>query len=148
MMNIDKNIITTITTDIRESRLRAGVEVNKIMLQLYWRIGSVISELEENGHSLERIISNLTKELENIYSETISFSEDNLSYMYRFYKAYPDIEKVQTVLAQLPWGYHRVLLKEVYTYEERIYYARLAIKHGWGLERLKTVILSDKKIET
>jgi predicted nuclease of restriction endonuclease-like (RecB) superfamily len=143
-MNIDKKILTTITTDIRESRLQAGVEVNKIMLQLYWRIGKVISELEENGYSIDHIISDLTQELKNIYSETISFSSDNLEYMYRFYKDYPDIEKVQAVLAQLPWGYHRVLLEDVETFEERIYYTRLAIDYGWGLERLKAEILTDK----
>lgn len=142
MMNINKNIINTITTDIRESRLQAAIEVNKAMLQLYWRIGKIISELEKNGHSLDQVISNLATEFENIYSETISFSDDNLEYMYRFYKAYSDIEKVQAVLAQLPWGHHRLLLEEVYTYEERIYYARLAIEHGWGVERLKAEILA------
>ncbi|MEW5819224.1 MAG: DUF1016 N-terminal domain-containing protein [Cyanobacteriota bacterium] len=143
-MNIDKRVITTITKDIRKSRLQAGIEVNKIMLQLYWRIGKVIRELEDNGYSIDQIISDLAEELESIYSETISFSDDNLEYMYRFYKAYPDIEKVQAVLAQLPWGYHRVLLEDVETFEERIYYTRLAIDYGWGLERLKAEILTDK----
>lgn len=143
MMNIDKKIINTITADIRESRLQAGAEVNKIMLQLYWRIGKVISESEENGYSIDKIISDLAQELENIYSETISFSDDNLAYMYRFYIAYPDIEKVQAVLAQLPWGYHRLLLEEVETYEERIHYARLATEHGWGIKRLKAEVLTN-----
>ena len=103
-MNINKNIITTITTDIRETRLQAAIEVNQAMLQLYWRIGKVISELEDKGYSIDQIISDLAKEFEIFYSETISFSCDNLAYMYRFYKAYPDIEKVQELLAQLPWG--------------------------------------------
>ena len=142
MMNIDKKILTTITTEIRESRLQAAIEVNKAMLQLYWRIGRVISELEENGYSLDQLISHLAREFENIYSVTISFSDDNLDYMYRFYKAYPDIDKVQAVLAQLPWGYHRLLLEDVETFKERIYYTRLAIDYGWGLECLKAKILA------
>lgn len=86
----------------------------------------------------------LSEELAKIYSTTISFSAINLGYMQKFYAAYPDVEIVQTLLAQLPWDYHIVLLEQVSTYEERIYYASLVVEHGWGVERLNEEILSDR----
>ena len=71
-------VLNELKVDIRESRLQAGIEVNKIMLQLYWRIGKIISELEKDGHTIKQITSWLAKDLEKVYSKTISFSQRNL----------------------------------------------------------------------
>jgi predicted nuclease of restriction endonuclease-like (RecB) superfamily len=60
------------------------------------------------------------------------FSPRNLKYMRAFAQAWPDLDFVQAVLAQLPW-YHQIsLLDKLDAAVERRWYARKAIEHGWS----------------
>jgi predicted nuclease of restriction endonuclease-like (RecB) superfamily len=56
----------------------------------------------------------------------------NLKYMRAFAEAYPDQEIVQQVVARLPWGHNVRLVEAVKDQEERLWYARQAIEHGWS----------------
>lgn len=50
----------------------------------------------------------------------------------RFAKAWPEYEFVQQVVALLPWGHNVRLLDAVKSPDERAWYARKAIEHGWS----------------
>jgi predicted nuclease of restriction endonuclease-like (RecB) superfamily len=52
--------------------------------------------------------------------------------MRRFAQVWTDDEFVQQVAAQLPWFHNCVLLDKVADDNERIWYARAAIHHGWS----------------
>jgi predicted nuclease of restriction endonuclease-like (RecB) superfamily len=52
--------------------------------------------------------------------------------MRAFAEAGPDSEFVQQVVALLPWGHNVRLLDAVKAPEERTWYARQAIEHGWS----------------
>jgi hypothetical protein len=60
------------------------------------------------------------------------FSLRNLKYMRRFAEVWAEEEFVQQVAAQLPWFHNCVLLDKVGDRDERIWYARAAIHHGWS----------------
>jgi excisionase family DNA binding protein len=60
------------------------------------------------------------------------FPVRNLKYMPRFAQVWNDDEFVQQVAAQLPWFHNCVLLDKVADDNERIWYARAAIHHGWS----------------
>nr|WP_256466959.1 MULTISPECIES: PDDEXK nuclease domain-containing protein [unclassified Bradyrhizobium] len=59
-------------------------------------------------------------------------SARNLKYMRAFAEAWPDGEFVQQVVALLPWGHNVRLLDALKAPEERSWYARQAIEHGWS----------------
>jgi len=59
-------------------------------------------------------------------------SARNLGYMKAFAEAYPDPESLQQLVAKLPWGHNLRLLEAVQDPDERIWYARQAIEHGWS----------------
>lgn len=59
-------------------------------------------------------------------------SARNLKHMRAFAEAWPDIEFVQQVVALLPWGHNVRLLDALHAPEERSWYARHAIEHGWS----------------
>jgi predicted nuclease of restriction endonuclease-like (RecB) superfamily len=59
-------------------------------------------------------------------------SSRNLTYMRAFAEAYPDQQIVQQVVAQLPWGHNLRLLEALKSPDERLWYARQAIEHGWS----------------
>ena len=52
--------------------------------------------------------------------------------MRRFAEVWKEDEFVQQVAAQLPWFHNCVLLDKVADLDERIWYARAAIHHGWS----------------
>ena len=60
------------------------------------------------------------------------FSPRNLKYMRRFAEVWAEEEFVQQVAAQLPWFHNCVLLDKVADRDERMWYARAAIHHGWS----------------
>jgi predicted nuclease of restriction endonuclease-like (RecB) superfamily len=59
-------------------------------------------------------------------------SPRNLKYMRAFAEAYTDLEVVQQVVARLPWGQNVRLVEAVKDPDERLWYARQAIAHGWS----------------
>lgn len=58
-------------------------------------------------------------------------SPPNLKYMRRF-AGIADEEFVQQVAAQLPWFHNCVLLDNMAGHDERVWYARADIQHGWS----------------
>ena len=60
------------------------------------------------------------------------FSARNLKYMRAFAEAWPDQAIVQQVVAQLPWGHNVRLLEYAKSVEDRLWYARQAVQHGWS----------------
>ena len=60
------------------------------------------------------------------------FSRTNLMYMRAFAEAWPEEQIVQQPVGQLPWGHNLVLLTKLKDREERLWYARKAIEHGWS----------------
>jgi predicted nuclease of restriction endonuclease-like (RecB) superfamily len=55
-------------------------------------------------------------------------------------EAWPEDEFVQQPVAQLPWGHNVRLLDLVKTRDERLWYARAAIEHGWSRNVLEIQI--------
>jgi predicted nuclease of restriction endonuclease-like (RecB) superfamily len=63
--------------------------------------------------------------------------------MRAFAEAWPDLQFVQQVVALLPWGHNIRLLDALETPNQREWYARQAIQHGWSRNVLTHQIESD-----
>jgi predicted nuclease of restriction endonuclease-like (RecB) superfamily len=63
--------------------------------------------------------------------------------MRAFAEAWTDLQFVQQVVALLPWGHNTRLLDALKTTEQREWYARQAIQHGWSRNVLTHQIESD-----
>jgi predicted nuclease of restriction endonuclease-like (RecB) superfamily len=59
-------------------------------------------------------------------------SSRNLKYMRAFSESYPDEAIVQQLAAQIPWFHNCVLLDKLKHPDERIWYIRQNISHGWS----------------
>ena len=78
------------------------------------------------------MIDRLAHDLRNAFPEMKGFSPPNLKYMRAFAEAWPDVEFVQEVLAQLPWYHQLALLDKLKTADERRSYAQKAIENNWS----------------
>ena len=117
---------------IQAAQIRASLAVNRELVLLYWQIGRDILDRQERESWGAKVIDRLSFDLKRAFPEMKGFSPRNLKYMRRFAEAWAEEEFVQQVAAQLPWFHNCVLLDKVSGRDERVWYARAAIQHGWS----------------
>ncbi|SEJ80922.1 Predicted nuclease of restriction endonuclease-like (RecB) superfamily, DUF1016 family [Sphingobium sp. AP50] len=128
---------------IRTARLRAAVTVNQELIRLYWSIGNdILSRQDAEGWGA-RVIDRLAQDLRRDFPDMTGLSPRNLKYMRAFAEAHRDPEIVQQLVAQLPWGHNIKLVEAIKDGEERLWYAREAIAHGWSRNVLVHQIETD-----
>ena len=121
------SIIETIKSEIAKSQYKAALQINRELTLLYHSIGTAINECKIWGN---KFIDNLAKDIKLAFPNSTGYSVRNLKYMAKFAAEYPDIEFVQQVVAQIPWGHNIVLLDKVNNPDAREWYARNCIKNG------------------
>lgn len=119
-------------SNIAKTRLKVILNANHDMVLLYWSIGSRILEKQETEGWGAKIIDRLAFDLKEAFPDMNGFSPRNLKYMRAFASAWPKLEIVQEVLAQLPWYHNIALLEKLNSEEERLWYAKKAYEHGWS----------------
>jgi len=117
---------------IRTAQLRASMAVNRELVLLYWQIGRDILDRQQRENWGAKVIDRLAADLKRAFPDMKGFSPRNLKYMRRFAEVWAGEEFVQQVAAQLPWFHNCVLLDKLSDREERIWYAKATIQHGWS----------------
>lgn len=134
-VDIDPQSYAAFVSDLKqkivEARHRASLSVNRELILLYWTIGRDILARQELEGWGAKVIDRLAEDLRRTFPEMTGLSSRNLKYMRALAHAWPDGEFVQRVVALLPWGHNISLLDAVKAPEERTWYARQAIEHGW-----------------
>ena len=100
--------IDKIKNEIKTTNIKIMQQINSNLIMMYFRIGKI---LEENSKYGNRFIINVSHSIKLNYPNIKGFSDRNLKRMKRFYNEYKDDEKVQQLVAHLPWR-HNVLLFE------------------------------------
>lgn len=124
--------VSDLKRKIGEARHRAALSVNRELILLYWNIGRDILARQDREGWGAKVIDRLADDLGRAFPEMTGLSARNLKYMRAFAEAWQDGEFVQQVVALLPWGHNVRLLDAVKAAEERTWYARQAIEHGWS----------------
>lgn len=126
------DFLETVKDRISNARYQAVRSINRELLLLYHRIGTDILKRQEQYGWGAKVIDKLSHDLSVSFPEMRGFSPRNLKYMRLFAATYPDNEFVQETLAQLTWYHNILLLDKVKDSQERLYYIKSAIKHGWS----------------
>jgi len=125
-------LLAALKARIRDARLRSPVSVNRELILLYWEIGRDVL-LRQSAESWgTAVIDRLARDLRRDFLNMARLSPRNLKYMRAFAEAWPDPAIVQQLVAQLPWGHNIRLLEALKQPEERTWYARQAVEHGWS----------------
>ncbi len=127
---------------IRSTQIKASLNLNQELVNLYWFIGNSIIGKQQNEGWGSKIIDYIAKDLNRSYPGISGFSIRNLKYMCKFAKVYPDSKFVQAVLAQIPWWHNLILLEKVKNEKERAWYAQQTIINGWSGRALDDCIRS------
>ena len=121
--------IEQIKQEIRAAQYKAALQVNRELILLYYSIGTVINEHKTWGN---KFVDSLAKDIKLSFPNATGFSVRNLKYMAKFARAYPDLEFVQMVSAQIPWSHNIAILEKVKEPKQRAWYIQKTIENGWS----------------
>lgn len=125
---------------IEASKTRALAAVNTELIDLYWRIGEIISQriaLEGWG---KNTVTSLADAIQARHPGMTGFSAQNLWRMRQFYETYRDATKLSTLLRELNWSHNLLILGKCKRMEEREFYLRLTVREKWSSRELERQI--------
>lgn len=136
---------------IQAAKQRAMQAVNTQLVELYWQVGSYISQKIEQAEWGDGVIQRLADYLTRTQPGLRGFNRRNLFRMRQFYETYRDDEKMTPLVTQLPWTHNLIILGQSKRPEEREFYLRMAIREKWSkreLERQFKVGLFERTVLT
>jgi hypothetical protein len=86
----------------RQSQIKAALSVNSEMLRFYWELGRDIVEMQAEKRWGDKLMQNLSKDLQNAIPNSSGLTVRNIYYCKKFYCLYSQqLEIVPQVGAQL-----------------------------------------------
>jgi predicted nuclease of restriction endonuclease-like (RecB) superfamily len=137
------SVLAALKQQVRAAQLTAQRRVNTRLIELYWSIGHVILERQEDEGWGSAVVARLAVDLRAEFPAMKGFSRSNLFYMRAFAEAWPDRSRiVQQAAGQLPWGHIMVLIDKLDSAETRDWYAARAAEYGWSRNVLTNQIMN------
>ncbi|WP_339134908.1 MAG: PDDEXK nuclease domain-containing protein [Candidatus Electrothrix sp. GW3-4] len=126
------SVLKELKERIRSERLRVTLAANSALILLYWDIGKIIVERQQQQGWGAKIIDRISFDLKHSFPEMSGFSPRNLKYMRKFAEAWPDQTIVQRTVAQIPWRSNLALLEKLDDVDTRLWYAQKTVENGWS----------------
>ena len=126
------DLLQALKDRICTAQVRAALSVNRELVLLYWQIGRDILARQRHKGWGAKVIDQLAADLGGAFPDMRGFSSRNLKYMRTFAAAWPEESIVQQLAAQIPWFHNCVLLDKLKASQEREWYIRQTIEHGWS----------------
>lgn len=139
--------VVELKSKIQSSQLKAAISVNKELLSLYWELGKSISLKISESNWGSSVVEQLSIDLKNEFPNQKGFSRSNLFSMKQWFEFYStlnnDIEKIQQLVGQIPWGHNIAIITKSNSIDEAIFYCNKTIKNNWSRAVLINQIASD-----
>ncbi len=126
-----------ITQIIGEARDNAYRKVNEELILMYQRVGRFLSEKSKEANYGDGYIDSLADYIQNQFPGIKGFNRRGLYRMRQFYETYVGNEKVSSLLTQLSWTNHLLIMSGSKSDEEREFYMRLAVKERYSSRQLE-----------
>jgi predicted nuclease of restriction endonuclease-like (RecB) superfamily len=147
---------TTGSSERHSTRQNAIQKVNTELINLYWLVGEHISKRLASSHWGEKTIDELAQYLNTQHPERKGFNRRGRYRMRQFYETYSSAKIVsslrtqlgeggikRTLLAQVSWTHHLVLLGRAKTEQEREFYLRLSVPEKYRVRELERTVVSS-----
>ncbi|MFH1289077.1 MAG: PDDEXK nuclease domain-containing protein [bacterium] len=116
---------------IRRAQYDALKAVNKELIALYWDIGRMIVERQNQYGWGKAVVENLAKDLQKEFPGINGYSKDNLWRMRKFYLQYKNNEKLAPLVQEIGWTHNIIVMERCEDNLEREFYIRMTRKFGW-----------------
>lgn len=159
-----KQWLTELKGKIRSVQIKAAIAVNATLIQFYWDLGRMISERQTAYGT--GFIPQLSKDLQDEFTDMKGLSVRNLAFCRQFYQFYsssnlqqlvanfgeidehnigsqPVNEFVQQLVAQIPWGHNIIIFSKSKDVKEAYFYIQQTIENNWSRDTLALQIKSN-----
>lgn len=137
----NQELYSSIAKIIIDAKTQVYRNSNTILLKMYWEIGKLIIEDEQDGEFRAKygksVLKNLAAQLSLEFGK--GFNERNLNNMRAFFMAFPIWNAVRT---ELSWTHYRIISR-VENPKHRIQYIEHSIEGNWNTRTLQRNIDSQ-----
>ena len=126
------SLLTEIKERVRSAQYAALRAINHELVQLYYDIGHLIAERQDDQSWGRSIVKQLSEDLQREFPGVAGFSVQNLWYMRQFYLAYSGDPKLQPLVGEIGWTQHLVIMGRCQDILQREFYIRMSKKFGWS----------------
>ena len=134
---VSQNNFNDIINIIEQSKSRALKAVNAEMINMYWQIGKYLSGLCENSSFGDKVVDEVAAYIAKENPDIKGFNRRGLYRMKQFYELYKDDEFVTTLLTQINWSNHLLIMSGAKSAEERHFYMQACIKERYSYRELE-----------
>ncbi len=124
-------LLNDVRERLRGAQIQALRAVNRELIGLYWDIGRMIVDRQEDEGWGRSVVERLSRDLQAELPSVQGLSASSLWYMRRFYLAYRDKKKLQPLVEEIGWSHNLVILERCKDDLEREFYLRMARRMGW-----------------
>ena len=122
---------------IKQARERALKSVNAEMINMYWQIGEYLSELCKDSSFGDKVIEEVASYIAKNNPGIKGFNRRGLYRMRQFYELYKGDEFVTTLLTQISWSNHLLIMSNAKSIEERRFYMQMCVKDKYSFRELE-----------
>ncbi|MBR6063647.1 MAG: DUF1016 family protein [Bacteroidales bacterium] len=133
-------VFENIAQQIRLARQTIFVSANRTLIDLYWRMGQVISEQVKSSGWGKSVVSKLAQYIAQEIPDVKGFSDKNLWRMKQFYEFYSEKEKLSPLVRELPWTHNLIIMSRCKSDEERLFYLDMCKRESLNKRELERQI--------
>jgi predicted nuclease of restriction endonuclease-like (RecB) superfamily len=125
-------LLAEVKERVRSAQYAALKAVNTELVGLYWDLGRMIVERQEQAGWGKAVVERLSQDLRREFPGVAGFSVQNLWYMRQFHMEYRGNEKLQPLVGEVAWAHNLVIMSKCKDPLEREFYLRMTRKFGWS----------------
>jgi predicted nuclease of restriction endonuclease-like (RecB) superfamily len=125
-------LLADVKERIRSAQYAALKAVNTELVGLYWDLGRMIVERQNQAGWGTSVVEQLSQDLRREFPGVAGFSVQNLWYMRQFHMEYREHEKLQPLVGEIAWAHNLAIMSKCKDSLEREFYLRMTRKFGWS----------------
>jgi predicted nuclease of restriction endonuclease-like (RecB) superfamily len=126
-----QQLVADMTERVQAGQLAAFRAVNKELIKLYWDLGKMILERQEQNAWGNAVVESVAKDLQKAFPGVSGFSATNLWRMRAFYVAYGQTEFLPLTVGEIGWSHNYVIIEKCKDSNERLFYLHQTKNYGW-----------------
>lgn len=131
--------LCSIKQQVQSARLRVALAANRQLIQFYWELGAQIAEKQRQSQWGDKLIPQLSVDLQKAFPDIKGLSASNLKYCLRFYLFYaitPATSFGQQPVDQIPWGHNILIFTKCTSVTQAQFYLTQTLEQGWSRDVL------------
>ena len=124
-------LLSAVKQRMREAQYRALQQVNQQQMQLYWDLGQLIAERQQQHGWGKGVVENLARDLQTEFVGMSGFSASNLWRMRTLFLEYQQDEFLAPMVREISWTHNVLIFEKCKTSAERLFYLTQTRNNSW-----------------